>query len=174
MKKLLILLLLFLISYISYSQCNGLSNNFSTVTIESNKAIKVTMQLCYNDTVDLLVVMQERKKKDLLEPKWIQNAYMGDYFLSNEFTIIFTADKSEFKIKLLKEERFSDTSNQEYITCYLYYVITKSKFRLVLNKNIDTIEIVGDNEIQVFDLTNKQSVELYQLTHQYYKFRKWK
>ena len=174
MKKYLILLLLLLISYVSYSQCSGLSNNFSTVTVESDKSVKATMQLCYNDTIDLLIVMQERSRKELVEPKWVKDAYMGDYFLSNKFTIIFTADKSEFEIKLLKEDRFTNTSNPELVTCYLYYIITKSKFRLVLNKNIDTIEIIGDNEIQVFDLSKKQSIELYQLTHQYYKFRKWK
>ena len=84
MKKYLILLLLLLISYVSYSQCSGLSNNFSTVTVESDKSVKATMQLCYNDTIDFEIHVREGPQATFKNIRITGNERTKEYVIRRE------------------------------------------------------------------------------------------
>lgn len=166
MKKLLLLLLF--LPFFGFSQCNEIPE--TEVKLTSLTGVVTKISLCYDDSLDIMVVKQLRKPRVSV----VENSEMGEYFLKKDYCIIFTSDKKEFKSKLLKENYYYSDSTETDIEVYRYYVVSKNKLRLILNQNVDKIDIVKDNEIDTFELTNKESIGLYHMVYNYYRLRGWK
>jgi hypothetical protein len=75
---------------------------------------------------------------------------------------------------LKKEDKVYVLSSDDEIVIYSYYEITRSKLKLIMLSNIEVVDIIGENRIQTFDVTNEQSWQLYQMTYKYFRFKKWR
>lgn len=166
MKKLLLILLF--LPLFGFSQCDETPE--TEVKITSVKGVLTKISLCYGDSLDIMVVKQLKKPRVTV----VENSDMGEYFLKKDFCIIFTSDKKEFKSKLFKENYYYSDSTETDIEVYRYYIVSKNRLRLILNQSVDRIDIVKDNEIDTFELTNKESVALYHMVYNYYRMRGWK
>jgi hypothetical protein len=164
MKNLLFLLLLPL--YV-FSQCETPDNE---VTLKSIAGLTTNISLCYADSMDILVIRQPLTPK----VKVVANSQMGEYFLKKDYCILFIIDKREFKSKLLKENYYFNDSIEVDINVFRYYVVNKNKLRLILNQSVDIIYIVKDNEIDTFELSHEDSINLYHMVYNYYRLRGWK
>jgi hypothetical protein len=161
--KNLLLILLFLPLF-GFSQCECPE---SEVTLKSLEGLKTHMSLCYVDSIDILVVRQR------LTPKVtrVSNSSMGEYFLKKDYCILFITDNREFKYKLLRENYYFNDSTGVNIDVYKYYVISKNKLRFILNQSVDMIYIVKDNEVDTFELSHDDAINLYHMVYNYYRFR---
>jgi hypothetical protein len=120
--------------------------------------------------MDILVVRQPLMPKVTMVP----NASMGEYFLKKDYCILFISEKREFKSKLLKENEFYNDSSDEGIDVFKYYVVNKNKLRLILKQSVDIIYIVKDNEIDTYELSHDDAINLYHIVYNYFRLRGWK
>jgi hypothetical protein len=165
MKKLLLILLF--LPLFGFSQCEYPE---SEVTLKSLEGLETHMSLCYRDSMDILVVRQPLMPKVTMVP----NASMGEYFLKKDYCILFISEKREFKSKLLKENEFYNDSSDEGIDVFKYYVVNKNKLRLILKQSVDIIYIVKDNEIDTYELSHDDAINLYHIVYNYFRLRGWK
>jgi len=172
-KKITILFLISLLPFLSYAQPH-IKNTSTTLTLKSVNSVETTFQLCYEDSLDLLVVTQSRFNTEVKNSKIIKDAASGEFFLKRKKLIIFNAEEVEFQLKEFKQEKFLNTSNPEISTYYFYYVITKSKLRTILKNNVDLITLINEDEIQFFEPKHSESVNLYIMVYEYFKYRNWK
>lgn len=174
MKK-LVLLILFLLPIFGYSQCIN-EGPYNEIRLRSVGGIDTRIGLCYDDSSDYVLVKQSRVIKRLI----IESADMGDFYLRKEYSIIFNGERGGiFRSKLHREEYIyeeveeGDSLRMEVMT-YRYYRVSKSKLRLVLNESIGRIDIIRDNDIDSFELSRGESIELYHMVYYYYRVRGWK
>jgi hypothetical protein len=165
MKKLLLILLF--LPLFGFSQCETPEDE---VSIKSLDGLITHMSLCYTDSMDILVVRQPKTPN----VKVVPNSDMGQYFLKKDYCILFISDKREFKSKLLRENYYFKDSSEVDIDVFKYYTVTKNKLRLILNQSVDIIYIVKDNEIDTFELSHEDSINLYHMVYNYYRLRGWK
>lgn len=165
MKKLLLILLF--LPFFGFSQCEGPD---SEVKLKSLGGLETHMSLCYTDSMDILVVRQPLTPKVTRVP----NSSMGEYFLKKDYCILFISDKREFKSKLLRENYYYSDSTEVGIDVFKYYVVSKNKLRLILNQSVDIIYIVKDNEVDTFELSHADAVNLYHMVYDYFRMRGWK
>lgn len=171
MKKLFIFLIFLLTSTVVYSQCDETP---TTIKLWSDKKIETNFQLCYLDSADYLIVTQERTTSELKQSQFIPSVYEGTYFLTNKELVIFTGDQVRFQLKLDKEDKVLVDPRNGTVLYKFYYKVTRSRFKLVLLASIESIDIIGDDEIQTFELSYQESVNLYQMTYRYFKWKNWK
>ena len=171
MKNLLISLIFILLTSTSYAQ-RGCLNTPASVSLTNSNLEEVIFQLCDDGNTDYLVLTQCYSESSVT--KTIPNAEVGNYLLKGIRIALFTTDNSKFHLKFVNEERVADTLDEcdEYIT-YTYYEVSRSRLRLILFGTVESIEIVGDNNIQFFEVTYPQAVELYQMVYTYFRWKKW-
>lgn len=169
MKNLLISLIFILFMPISYAQ-NGCIDTSTSIKLIKANSEEVTLQLCYSGTADYLILTQCYDESS----KFIPSAEVGNYLLSNKRLALFTTDNSRFHFKFVKEEKIKDTLDEcsKYIV-YSYYEVTRSKLRLILLGPVETIEIIGEDSVEFFEITYPEAVMLYQMVYGYFKWKKW-
>lgn len=171
MKKILTLLLS-IISLSVLAQCDSLETP-NIVTLTSLNLEKVDFQFCYEDSIDYLIISQSYNKNELNLPKLIKNANEGNYLLRGNKLTLFTTDNSRFQLKFSHEKKIVISSFDEVVV-HSYYIANRNKLKLILSGNIESIEVVKEDEIQFFDITHTKAVEFYQMVFRYFKIRKWK
>jgi hypothetical protein len=173
MTRTFTLIFFLLISVLGYSQCDN-RNTPTSVKLTSLNLEEAEFQFCYRDSCDLLIVSQDYDKRDLITPKLIRSVEEGNYLLKNNRLILFTTDNSKFQLKLIREEKIFNISVYDKITIYSYYEVTRSKLKLILLGNIETIDVVRDDEIQTFEVPYPKAFDFYQMTYRYFKWKKWR
>ena len=165
MKKLLLILLF--LPLFGFSQCETPETE---VKLKSLEGLMTKMSLCYIDSMDILVIRQPLTPKVTRVP----NSSMGEYFLKKDYCILFISEKREFKSKLLRENYYYSDSTEVGIDVFKYYIVSKNKLRLILNQSVDIIYIVKNNEIDTFELSHSDAINLYHMVYNYYRLRGWK
>lgn len=171
MKKILTLLLS-IISLSVLAQCDSAETQ-NIVTLMSLNSEQVDFQLCYKDSLDYLIISQSYSENELTLPKLIKNVDEGNYLLRGNRLTLFTTENSKFQLKFDHEEKIVISKFDE-IVVHSYYIVNRSKLRLILSSSIESIEVVKEDEIQFFDVSYSKSNEFYQMVFRYFKMKKWK
>ena len=171
MKNLLINLIFILLASTSYAQ-RGCLNPTAAVGLTNSNLEEVTFQLCYDGSTDYLVLTQCYNETSA--SKNIPNAEVGNYLLRGMRIALFTTENSKFHLKFVSEKKVTDTLDEcsQYIM-HTYYEVSRSKLRLILLGAVDSIEIVGENDVQFFEVAYPQAAELYQMVYTYFRWKKW-
>jgi len=169
MKNLLINLIFVLITLTSYAQ-RGCLNTSASVRLTNSNQEEVIFQLCYDGSTDYLVLTQCYNGL----PNTISNAEVGNYLIKGMRIALFATENSKFHLKFVSEEKVTDILDEcsQYII-YTYYEVNRSRLRLILLGAVESIEIVGDNNVQFFEVAYPQAAELYQMVYTYFRWKKW-
>lgn len=173
MKKIILISWLLFSTFLGYSQCNNLNTPAETHLITNNLE-NITIQLCREDTVNLMMIRQYYLKSDLTTPKLINNVDEGNFLLKNSRSVLFTTDNSKFKLKFIGEDTIYNPNKPGEVCIYSYYEITRTKLKFILLGSVESIHIIKELEIQSVMVSFTEAKELYSMTFYFFKWMKWK
>ena len=173
MKKIILIICFFLSTFLSYSQCNN-SNTPKESHLITNNLEDITIQLCQEDSIDLLIISQCYSRQSLIRPRFIRSADEGIFLLKNSRAALLTTDNSKFKLKFISEDTIHNPNEFGEICVYSYYEVTYVKLKYILLGGVENITVIKDDEIQNIRVSKTEAKEIYEMTFYFFKWMKWK